>query len=236
MQRPHPATRQRTSPGVGPRAEGRRDWRERQPLPGRGREGHDRDRRGGPPPGRHPPSAGSGADRRPRDRSRGGRDRPIRHEMRGPVVPPRDAKDLAHRCSSIRGMYFSTAFFILSGSAVVGSRNTSRAFRPPWMIRYLFDLQWITTDSSESFASDVTVSADPTRTANMDPKVSTCTPRGKLPARYVPASETSIASWTPSFCSISRSRVSRPVVSTIGALRTGPHGPAAGLNLYDVNL
>src|SRR5881396_2068318 len=52
-----------------------------------------------------------------------------------------------------------------------------------WTMRYLFDFEWITTDSSESRASEVTVSAEPTRTANIEPKVSTWTPRGKLPAR-----------------------------------------------------
>src|SRR6059036_2482939 len=82
-------------------------------------------------------------------------------------------------------------------------------------MRYLFDLEWITTDSSESFASSVMVIAEPTRTANIDPNVSTWTPRGKLPPRYVPARETSIASCTPSFCSISWRRDSRAVVSTM---------------------
>src|SRR5207247_11360089 len=95
--------------------------------------------------------------------------------------PPRDAKDLGHKCSSIRGMYFSTAIFVFCASAEGGRRITRSALRPAWTMRYLFDFEWITTDSSESRASAVTVSAEPTRTANIDPNVSTWTPGQNLP-------------------------------------------------------
>ena len=51
------------------------------------------------------------------------------------------------------------------------------------MIRYWVALDRMTTLSRTSLVSDVTVSAEPIRTANMDPNVSTWTPFGKVPAR-----------------------------------------------------
>src|SRR5439155_19938329 len=125
--------------------------------------------------------------------------------------PPRDAKDLGHKCSSIRGMYFSTAIFVFCASAEGGRRITRSALRPAWTMRYLFDFEWITTDSSESRAFEVTVSAEPTRTANIDPQLSTWTPGGKLPARYVPANETRNDSGTHSLVSVSRNTEFRAV-------------------------
>src|SRR5207247_2515805 len=84
-------------------------------------------------------------------------------------APPRDAEDLAYRCSSIRGTYFSTANLIFCGSDVGGIRRTSSALRPPWTIRYRLVLERMITLSKTSLVSAVTVSAEPTRTANIDP-------------------------------------------------------------------
>src|SRR2546430_8057945 len=145
--------------------------------------GGHRDRRGHAPSGRRGPDLGRRKDTGARARPRRERDGPIRDQGGRRVDRPRDAEDLAYKCSSMRGMYFSTASFALSGSFPTPIRMTRRAFRPPWMIRYWLALEWMITLSRTSLASDVTVSAEPIRTANIDPNVSTWTPFGKLPAR-----------------------------------------------------
>src|SRR5207249_11561517 len=77
------------------------------------------------------------------------------------MAPPRDAEDLAYRCSSIRGTYFSTANLIFCGSDVGGIRRTSSALRPPWTMRYRLVLERMITLSKTSLVSAVTVSAEP---------------------------------------------------------------------------
>src|SRR5207237_4920459 len=121
----------------------------------------DRDRCGHAPSGRRDPDTRRGQDVRARTKPRRRGHGPVRDQGRRRVDRPRHAEDLAYRCSSIRGMYFSTACFAFNGSFPRPRRITRSALRPPWTTRYWLALARLTPLSRASILSQVTASATP---------------------------------------------------------------------------